>query len=592
VVAVLYFARTILIPLALAVLLAFMLAPLVIRLRHWGFGRVPSVVVVVLFAFGMIGIVAALLTAQLSDLGHKLPEYEKNIRHKIETLRTSGGGLISRASQVARSLSDQFNPPATESPAIPGEEKPVPVEIRHTPFSPLETTQKIVGSLFSTVLMAGVVIVFVIFILVEREDLRDRILGLVGARRLNVTTKLLNDAAQRVSRYLLAQLMINGIFGLLVGIGLFFVRIPNPFLWGILAALLRYIPYLGVWIAAVMPAALAFAVEPGYVKVPLTLGLYLGVDLLMYNFLEPLLYGSSTGISPLAILVAAVFWAWLWGTPGLLLATPLTVCVATIGRYVPELTFLRVLLTDEPVLPPSSRFYQRMLAMDLEEATEIGEQYIKGKTLEAFYDDVIVPALSLAEEDRHRGKLDRERQQFIFENTQIIIEEFAERADELIAEHAPSKEGQANASRISPDAKEVQVLCVPARDRADELAAAMLVQLLLQRGIAAKALGGEALAGESLVEIEKDKPKVVCVPAVPPQGYTHARYICRRLRARFGELKLIAAILTEQDPVDLKQRQPAIPADEVAASLKEATTQILALLPTVAPAAEPILRAA
>lgn len=594
VVAILYFARTVFIPIALAVLFAFLLAPLVVRLRHWGLWRIPAVITVVLLAFSVVGIILALMASQLADLAHKLPGYQQTVHQKVEALRSSGGGLINRASRLMRNFSEELSPPPPPPRNQPKEERPVPVEIRRSPFSPIDAIQKLLGSLLSIVLTAAIVIVFVIFMLVEQEDLRDRILRIAGAPRMRVTTELLDDAAHRVSRYLLAQLSINLGYGMLVGLGLFFLGVPNPLLWGMLAALFRYIPYLGIWIAALMSAAIAFAVEPGWGKVPVVFGLFLGVDLLMYNFAEPVLYGSSTGVSPLAILVAAVFWTWLWGPVGLLLATPLTVCVVVIGRHVPSLSFLEVLLSDEPILPPSSRFYQRMLAMDLDEATEIAEEFLKSKGLEELYDEVMIPALSMAEEERHTGRLAPARQQFIFQNTRLLVDEFAERA---VAKSSPP-ETREKGPPVPPDkggasAELPTVECIPARDEADEIAAVMLVQLLRRRGILGKALASGFLAGESLEIINRERPRVTCVLAVPPLGYMHARYLCRRLRAQLQEFKLVAAILTEGDLNELKQRQPPVSADELASSLKQTVAQIVALVPveTVTPA-KPLLNAA
>src|SRR5690348_2953499 len=376
-----------------------MLAPLVVRLRHWGLGRGLSTGLVVLIAFAILGIIGGILASQLADLAHKLPEYQLNVHRKVESLRSSGGSLIKRASAAIQKFSDELTPPTTASARNqPPEERPVPVEIRRRPFSPVESIQKILGSIVGLVLTTVIVIVFVIFMLIQQEDLRDRLIRLAGSRQVNLTTNVLDDAAYRVSRYLLAQFLVNSTYGLLTGTVLYFIHVPNPLLWALLAGVFRYVPYLGIWIAAVMPAAVAFAVKPGWVDVPIIFGTYFGVDLLMYNFAEPLLYGSSTGLSPLAILVAAVFWTWLWGPAGLLLATPLTVCVVVIGRHVPKLTFLQVLLSDEPVLAPKTRFYQRLLAMDAEEAGTIAEEFLKDKSLEELYDSLIVPALSLAEE--------------------------------------------------------------------------------------------------------------------------------------------------------------------------------------------------
>ena len=597
VVVVLYFARTIFIPLALALLLSFMLGPLVTRLRHWGLGRIPAVVIVVLFSFTVLGIIGTVMASQLTDLAHRLPGYEQNIHKKVESIRTSGGGLVKRISRVVQSFTDELTPAASAPTREQGsEERPVPVEIRRSPFSPMEAIQKVLGSLLNGAMMAGIVIVFVIFMLTEREGLRDRLIRLAGAKSVNLTTQVLDDAAQRVSRYLLAQLVINAFYGLAVGTVLYFIHVPNPLLWGMLTALLRYIPYLGIWVAAAMPAAIAFAVEPGWVKVPIVFGTYLGLDLLMYNFAEPLLYRSSTGISPLAILVAAVFWTWLWGPVGLLLATPLTVCVVVLGRHVPNLEFLQVLLTDEPVLAPETRFYQRMLAMDLEEATEIAQDFVKGKSLEELYDEVIIPALSLAEEDRHRGKLDEERQQFLFQNTRILVEDMAERAEELVAGNGagkarPTPKGDNKGDQVDQVRSPTNVLCIPARDKADEIAALMLAQLLNKRGIGARALPSGVLAEDSLDEVRREKAKVACVSAVPPFGYMHARYLCRRVRAQFRDVKLVGAILTERDSEEIKRRQPAIVADLVASSIKEGLAHVVALIQGAGPIPPaPVLR--
>ena len=580
VIAVLYFGRTVLIPLALAVLLSFLLTPVAARLQHWGWGRIPSVVSVVLLLLVIIGVIGALMTSQLTDLARKLPEYQTNIHKKVESIRNSGGGLINRVTRFVGNFSESLTPrPPPSSREQSTEERPVPVEIRRSAFSPLEIIQKILGSLLNIIVTAGIVLVFVIFMLVERMDLRDRLIRLGGARRVSATTKMLDDAGQRVSRYLLTQLIINAGYGVVAGVSLYFIGVPNPFLWGLVAALLRYIPYLGIWIAAVMPAALAFAVEPGWVKVPLVFGIYFGIDLLMYNFVEPLLYGNSTGLSALSILVAAVFWTWLWGPVGLLLSTPLTVCVVVLGRHIPHLWFLRILLSDEPVLSPETRFYQRLLAMDLEEATEIAEEFLKGKSLEDFYDRLVIPALSLAEEDRHRGRLDEKRQRFLFQNARILVEDFADVPEDLAHGHRGQPSQSTSAAAKGADLAS-QVVCIPARDEADEIAALMLVKLLNRHGIGASMLSSGILAGELLEALGHEKAAVACVLAVPPFGYVHARYLCRRLHAQRTELKVVGAILTEQPLEELKQRQPPLSAEELASSIKLALAEVLTLIPT------------
>jgi predicted PurR-regulated permease PerM len=590
VVAALYFARVVFMPIALAVLLAFLLAPLTIRLRHWGLGRAPSSFLVVILAFLFLSVLGSLMGSQMSDLARKLPEYQQNAQQKLHSIGVSGRGVMNRVTRLTHNVTEELAPAAPPPRTQPAEDRPVPVEIRKTQFSPLEVVQKVLGSVVNAIVTVLIVVVFAIFILIEQEDLRDRIVRLAGTNRVNVATQAMDDAGNRVSRYLRAQFLINAAFGLLAGVGLFFVGVPNPFLWGMTAAILRYVPYLGIWVAAVMPAVLAFAVEPGWVKVPIVFGLYFGIDLLMYNVVEPYLYGSSTGISPFAILVAAVFWTWLWGPVGLLLATPLTVCVVVIGRYVPSLEFLSILLSDEPVLDPKTRFYQRLLAMELEEATEVAEDFLKGKSLEDLEDEVIVPALSLAERDRHHGRLEERREQFILKSTRALVQELAEHAGELAkanSEHATADEAAATAAE-RPEPGEATVLCIPARDEADEIAAAMLEQLLQNRGVKAHALSCTALAGECIQQIKEGQPGIVCVVVVPPFGYSHARYLCRRLRAEFPNLKIVAAVLTEREAEELKQREPRLTADEIAPSLRQTLTAILSLLPVAREHAQPV----
>ena len=582
VVAVLYFARVVLIPLALAILLAFLLAPLVVRLRHWHVGRVPSAFTVVLFAFSIIVIVISLMTSQLSDLAHQVPGYQQNIRQKLGSIRSSGGGVISRITRFAREVSEELVPPTASSGKIqPGEEKPVPVEIRRMPFSPMEWAGTILGSMVNVMLMGAIVIVFVIFLLIQREDLRDRLIRVVGASQLHVTTQALDDATHRVSRYLQAQLIINVVYGVAVGIGLYCFHVPNPGLWAMVATLLRYVPYLGIWVAAIMPAAISFAVDTGWMKPFGIFGLYLGIDLLIYNFVEPLLYGNSTGISPFAILVSAVFWTWLWGPLGLLLATPLTVCIVVLGRYVPNLEFLSVVLSDEPVLPPATRFYQRMLAKDIEEARGVAQDFLKGKSLEDLYDNVIIPALTLAEEDRHNGHLEEARAEFLIQNTRLLLSDLYQKSistkgSDNSDDSNIEPEEEKSASEKAAD-EELTVITIPARDEADELAALMLEQLLAKRGIASRTVCAGALASECLEEVGKQKFKVACVSAIPPRGYIHTRYLCKRLQAEFPNLKVVAAILNEGDVQRIRKRQPTIPAAEFATSLKQTVAEVVSL---------------
>jgi predicted PurR-regulated permease PerM len=583
VVAVLYFARDIFIPIALAILFSFLLAPLVMRLQRWGWWRAPSVILVVTLSFVVMAVIGALMTSQLTDLGRKLPEYQHNIHQKLQSIRDSSKGIMGRFSRVARNFSEELKPP-TPPGGAPGDQKPVPVEIRQGDFSPLQILPKVLGSLIGILLTAVIVIVFVIFMLLEQEDLRDRVIRLVGWRQLNLTTKALDEAGQRVSRYLIAQLVVNAAFGILAGVALYFLGVPNPILWGVLAALFRYIPYLGIWIAAIMPAAVILAVDPTWFKPVTVFGIYVGIDLLMYNFVEPLVYGNTTGLTPLAILITAVFWAWLWGPVGLLLATPLTVCLAVLGRYVPSMRFLGVLLSDEEVLTPEKRFYQRLLAADVEEAADVAEQFLKGKSLEELYDAVIVPALGLAEEDCLAGRLDDDQREFVFHNARLLVEDLAPRARDIITGENSSNH-RANEKAPAPESvspQEPRVLSLPARGEADEVAALMLAQLLSARGIHVKAMSGAALASERLEEAGADRIEVVCVSTVVPDGCLHVRYLCKRLREQFPELRIVAAILIRGDAREIRRRELSAAVDEVAGTLSEAAKQTQALVPASA----------
>ncbi len=577
VVAVLYFARDIFIPIALAILFSFLLAPLVMRLRRWGWGRLPSVIAVVALAFVLMAIVGALMTAQLSDLGHKLPEYQHNIHQKLQSIRDSSNGVLGRLTRVIHNFDQELKPASPAQPAA-GEQKPVPVEIHENELSsPLQLVPKILGSVIGMLLTGVIVVVFVIFMLLQQEDLRDRVIRLVGWRQLNLTTKALDEAGERVSRYLLAQLVVNVAYGIPAGIALYFLGVPNPILWGVMAALLRYIPYLGIWFAAIMPAAVVFAIDPSWEKPFAVFGIYVGIDLFMYNFVEPWVYGNTTGLTPLAILVAAVFWAWLWGAVGLLLAVPLTVCLAVLGRYVPSLRFLGVLLSDEEVLTPEKRFYQRLLASDVREAADIAEEFLKGKSLEELYDGVIVPALALAEEDGMAGRLDDQLQQSVFHNARLLVEDIAPRAHDVENGSKNRRNGKAPGQEINSTG-EPRVLALPARGEGDEVAALMLSQLLNARGISTKPVSAAALASERLEEASGEGLEVVCVATVVPDGYLQARYLCKRLHEQFPEMRIVAAILVRDDAGDARCRELSATGNEVAGTLSEAAKQVQALL--------------
>jgi predicted PurR-regulated permease PerM len=510
VVAVLYLAREVLIPLALAILFSFVLAPAVRRLEHWHLGRVLSTFVAVIAGCAILGAVGTVATNQALSLAAKLPEYRHNITQKINKLRSPRSSDLAKATEAIKDLDKQ---------AAPG--KP-PLAVIETPATGFGALVDFVKPFMAPLATALAVVVFTMLMLLNRENMRERLIGLIGAGRINLTTQALNEVGDRVGRYLYMQLVVNALFGIPFGIALYFIGIPNALLWGLLATLLRFIPYAGVWIAVSMPAALAFAISNDWTMVAWTLGVFVVLELLLVNVVEPLLYGRSTGLAPMAIIIAALFWTWLWGPIGLLMATPLTVCVAVMGRYIPELSFLNMLLGVEPVLTPPSRLYQRLVAFDQEEATELVEASVKEEGATQFYGETLIPALRLIERDRHAGALEPACERSIFDNLRLILEE-------LPAEPA----------------QRVPCCIVAAHDEADQIAG---MALAAESG--AKLVAYPLLANEVIQELEKGACNAVCISAVPPHAATHTVYLARRLRRRFPKLKIVAALWTDLDNIE------------------------------------------
>jgi hypothetical protein len=384
------------------------------------------------------------------------------------------------------------------------------------------------------------VVVFTILLLLNRESMRERLIGLIGARRINVTTQALGEASHRVSSYLYMQLVVNAGFGVPFAIALWLIGIPNAMLWGLLGTLLRFIPYAGVWIAAAMPATLAFAIFDGWTQVMWVLGVFLVLELILVNAIEPWLYGRSAGLSPIAIIVAAIFWTWLWGPIGLLLAVPLTVCVAVIGRHIPELGYLNVLLGVEPVLSPEARFYQRLIARDQDEAIALADEYAREHGAAGLFETLLIPALALVETDRHKGALEPESERFAFDTIRQILDEI-----ETPDEQSPGS----------------GVCIIAARDEADELAAAML---------------GKLLPGAQVYSEAPDRMacRLACISAVPPHAASHAAYLARRLKKHSPELKVLVALWSSDGIDRIKPRLLDAGVDEVATQLPDVLAQL------------------
>lgn len=587
IVAVLYFAKEVFVPLALALLFSFLLAPVVTRLERWRFSRIPAVLTTVLLAFCVVAAVGYLVFGQLYDLTVKLPSYKDNIAAKIASIKSGGKSPFSQATDTIKELGKQLENTAPEanaarplSGASEKKEKVVPVQIVEPATNLTTLVQSVFGPILGPLGLAAIVVVFVLFMLIKREDLRDRIIHLIGSGKLNTTTQALDEAAHKVSGYLFMQVIINVSFGVPVGIGLFFIGVPNALLWGLLATLLRFVPYVGAWIALGFPLILSLAVSKSWAMPIETLGLFAFIELITSNVLEPWLYGAHTGLSPVAIMVATIFWTWLWGGVGLLLATPLTVCVAVLGKYIPSLSFLDAMLGDEPTLTPEDRFYQRLLASDRREADAVAHEYLETHTLPELYSDVFVAAISSAEREDEAGTLEARSQRFIFTNTREMIEEIGIEAPALAAAKAAALK---KANHDDPvieviDASERKALvaqnpiyCLPAADEADEIVAVMLAQLLEQEGHRAESVSHKTLANEMVAMVAEAGSRSVCISVTPPHNTLHTRYLCKLLRARFPDLHIVVGLWgAEQDEEALARRKERLTADKIVGKLTDA----------------------
>lgn len=647
VIAGLYFGRQVLIPLALSVVVSFLLAPVASWLETWRLGRFLSVIVVVSLALALVGFGGWIVTGQLMNVVDQLPNYQSNIHDKVQALRVQHGNRLTTATKTVSDLSKELTA-ASESAADKKIAKrtgaaPIPVQVTQPPSNAPQYLRTIVGPLTGIFEMTAIVIVFAVFMLVKREDLRNRLIRLAGQGRLTLVTQALDDASRRLSRYLYLQFLVNALYGGMFGAGLYLIGVPHPLLWGVLAALLRLIPYIGTAVAAGFPALMAMAVFPGWHQALLVVAIFVTLEIIVSNALEPWLYGSHTGISSLAILVAAVFWAGLWGPIGLILSTPLTVCLILMGRYVPQLNFLEVLLGDEPVLPLEAHFYQRLLALDQDEATTIAESYLKEKPLGNLYDNVVIPALAMAEQDRHLNTIDTGTADFISQSTRELIEEVGERFFDTLKngslkseslkngsvqsdssrngnegreaeangeraskdsnlmqqalfspeEQPPSESSSGSPTKSSPGSKNthaaenegrsnvdygafdgLRVICIPARDEADELVAQMMAQLIRRLGSEVR-VQRFASRNSDLKDLEPQGWDVAIVSALPPFAAGHARSLCKRLRQRYPRLKIVLGLWSFEGGVaKAEERIGSGCADIVATSLEKAIDRL------------------
>ena len=555
--AILWFAQDVLVPLTLATLLSFLLAPVVLRLQSWGLPRILAVLATALVAFTLLGAVLYVVSSQFLGLAESLPQYKSNLIERIHSLRSPAGSSLRESTATVQELSEELQKAASGKPEGETVRK---VEVIEAPPSAMEVLRGMLGPVVKPIGTGAVVVVFVIFMLLQREDLRDRLIALVGVQDLHTTTRAMDDAAARVSRFLLMQLLINGMQGVAVAVGLWLIGVPNAMLWGALTTVLRFIPYLGPWLAAMMPIALSFAVFEGWSEPLMTVGLFVVLELVSNNFLEPWLYGTRTGVSQLALLVAAVFWTWMWGAAGLFLSTPMTVCLVVMGKYIPQLQFLSIMLSDEPVLKAPQRFYQRLLARDPEEAETLLDEASETQTPLELCDELLVPALLLAEQDHQRGVLDAATRAY-------IVEHVSELGDELYEDDPPPEP--------LPDGARFCVLTLPAADEADEAAARLFSAQLRRERIDAHSASVDTLKGEMLDRVAALRPDVVCIAALPPAATTHARYLCKRLHARFPDLPILVGLWgATGDAERARARLEAAGATEICTGFAEAVDEM------------------
>jgi predicted PurR-regulated permease PerM len=563
IVAALYFGREIFVPVALAVLLSFVLAPFVRRLQSWRIPRTASVLIVVFFGFAIIFSLGGLMVSQATRLAAKLPGYQQTLSDKVESLRglMGGSGTFEQASTVLKELGAELQHRETTGESDRGLARqgtdraiPVPVEIKQPDPGALTTLAKIIEPLLSPLTTTGIVVIFVTFILLQREDLRNRLVRLAGSGDIQRTTAALDDAGKRLSKLFLTQIIFNGMFGLAIGVGLEFIGVPSAPLWGLMAMILRFVPYIGALISAIFPLILAAAVGSGWEMLLLTALLFVVLELLAGQVIEPLIYGHSSGLSPVAIILSASFWTWLWGPVGLVTATPLTVCLVVVGRHVERLKFLEIMLGDRPPLRPPELIYQRMLAGDPLEAAEQAHEFLKEASLEDYCDTILLEGLKLAEADRRMGHLDEER-----------LDRIASTVDELVADLEVHHVGvmdlppldmssnpgaaiaieQARAQRklLEEESRSPRsVLCLPGSGKLDEAAALVLAYLLRYRGIGAMAEEADALSMSKFSSLDMTDTSLACVCYIGQPSNAKIQDVVRRLSKKNAGTRILLAL--------------------------------------------------
>ena len=581
VVAALYFGRSVFVPIALATLITFLLSRLVTRLERW-IGRIAAVLVTVVAMFTIFGAVSWVIGRQVIDLADKLPDYQANIVTKIRSLRLPAAGPLTRFSSSVHALQNELVAPSatpetsrtrsnvsTRTP--PAVATPIPVKVIEGRNAIPQLMQETLSAILSPLGTAALVLLLVIFMLLKREDIRGRLIRVVGQGRISTTTRAMEDAGRRVSRYLSTQFLVNTCYGICVALGLQLIGVPNAALWGLLAGVMRFIPYVGPWVGALLPVLLSFAISTSWFTPLVTITLFIVLEVIVSNFVEPWVYGANTGVSPFALIISAVFWTWLWGPVGLVLSTPMTVCLAVIGRHVPRLESLGILLSEDQPLAPHEEFYHRLLSFSLDSAEEFASKYADTESLTALYDNVLIPAIGAVEIDAHRGSLTPEQRTSALQRVHEIIDDFGSRE---VSGNEADEQSSDDLAGVAPAAGR-RVVCVPASAYRDELAGEMLVQLLRNRGFDAENLPARLKQEELIDRAVEVQPECICVSMLPPTSIAQARHIALAIHERLGSVTiLVGAWSARFDAEKLRERSRAAHVDEVTVSLADAAQRV------------------
>ena len=548
VVAALYFGRPVFVPIALATLITFLLSRFVTRLERW-IGRIAAILVTVTVMFGIFAAASWVIGRQLIDLADKLPSYQANITSKIRSLKLPAGGPLARVSSSVHALQKELvaPSPAPRAGQAPADYStgtaspiatPIPVKIIEGRNAVPQLLQETITAILSPLGTAALVLLLVIFMLLKREDLRGRMIRLIGQGRIGATTRAMEDAGYRVSRYLSMQFLVNACYGVCIAIGLYLIQVPNAALWGLLSGVLRFIPYIGPWAGAFLPVVLSFAISTSWFTPLVTIALFIVLEIIVSNFVEPWVYGAHTGVSPVALIISAMFWTWLWGPVGLVLSTPMTVCLAVIGRHVPRLEFLSILLSEDQPLAPHEEFYHRLLSLSMDSAEEFAAKYAETESLTALYDKVLVPAIAAVEIDAHNGSLTSEQRTSALQRIHEIIDDF----NGWQASPTDAQEKKLGEITGVTPAIGSRVLCLPASAYRDELAGEMLVQLLRKQGFEAENLPARLKHRELIDRTVEIRPGCICISLLPPTTIAQARHLTEAIRERLAGITILGGV--------------------------------------------------